>query len=154
MKVVVLCVYHKSVARSCSMHCVSCPCFRIPPLEWLRVVVGTSVLAIHNLCDPTMRPLLPSRADFFPSQTKLTTYSVRIVHDSGFGYTVFANMDLRGNKEPLVQSRLARGQLTKGKWYCECEQAARCLTTKKSGPNQGRKCALSLFCYPTRPKLT
>jgi len=61
------------------------------------------------------------------------------------------NMDLGGDKEALVQSMLRRGQFTRGKWYCDCGQAARCLTTK-SGPNKGRRCALSAFYYPTRAK--
>jgi len=42
-------------------------------------------------------------------------------------------------------SMLGRGHFSRGRWYCECDQVARCLTTKKSGPNKGRKCMLSLL---------
>ncbi|CZR66097.1 uncharacterized protein PAC_15998 [Phialocephala subalpina] len=50
-----------------------------------------------------------------------------------------AKMDLRGDKETPVQSVLGRGRFIRGKWYCECEQAARCLTAKKSSPNKGKR---------------
>jgi hypothetical protein len=62
---------------------------------------------------------------------------------------MFVKMDLGGDKETLVQSMLGRERLTRGEWHCECEQVTRCLMTKKSSLNKGKRCALSLFRYLT-----
>lgn len=46
--------------------------------------------------------------------------------------------------EAAQQPMIGLGRFIDGKWYCECELAAKCLTVKKAGPNQGRKCTCSI----------
>jgi hypothetical protein len=58
------------------------------------------------------------------------------------------------DKEVPSHSTIGRGHLGKGKWYCECDRPAKCVTTKKSGPNKGRKRVLYLFYVFYLQKLT
>jgi hypothetical protein len=65
-------------------------------------------------------------------------------------HTMCAKDIQESDKETPIRSVLGRGQFSRGRWYCECEQAARCLTTKKSGLNQGKRCMLSFFAQLSR----
>ena len=47
-------------------------------------------------------------------------------------------------KDPVEAPRISMnglGRLVNGKWHCECNVPARCLTTKKVGSNKGAKCS-------------
>jgi hypothetical protein len=59
--------------------------------------------------------------------------------------TMRAEINRGSNKEISKQSTLGHGCFIKGKWCCEYGQTARCLTTKKGGPNKGSKCMLCLI---------
>ncbi|MCJ1380565.1 hypothetical protein MMC17_003673 [Xylographa soralifera] len=47
--------------------------------------------------------------------------------------------DQQGPKEAPRTSVNGLGRLVNGKWHCQCNVPAKCLTTKKVGPNQGAK---------------
>lgn len=39
-----------------------------------------------------------------------------------------------------VESTIGNARFSKGKWFCECHVAARCLTATKNSSHQGKKC--------------
>jgi hypothetical protein len=51
-------------------------------------------------------------------------------------------MNQGSGEENPSQSTLGRGHFVKGKWHCECDRVAQCKTTKKTGPNKGRRCTI------------
>ena len=42
--------------------------------------------------------------------------------------------------ERQVQSTVGNADFRKGKWFCECHIAARCLTATKNSAHHGEKC--------------